>query len=208
MYGYKSLKWLSRITVTNEVSRILGTAGYSVDAWIGNSNGCDDHSRSPAGAAPRKCCCASMGRSAPRTGQRRAVLRAHRDGHHSLRGATVDLVVAGAHRHIHVYADWRFPSAVVSLSGSWGKGLRATCPLQPWSADDRRWLRLSVKARPEREAGRDALIIGKFNAGQKLNAAFVGGVIVVMLATGAVMHWYSPWPGWRTGPPSRTSGWR
>ena len=103
---------------------------------------------------------------------------------------------------IHVYCGLALPlPLLLSLSGSWGKGLRADrARFNRWSADDRRWLRLAVKARPEREAGRDALIIGKFNAGQKLNAAFVGGVIVVMLATGAVMHWYSPWPlAWRTG---------
>jgi len=40
MYGYKSLKWLSRITVTNEVvPGYWEQQGYSVDAWIGNSNG-------------------------------------------------------------------------------------------------------------------------------------------------------------------------
>ena len=69
-----------------------------------------------------------------------------------------------------------------------------------WTPDDRRWLRLAAKPRSERNAGRDQLAIGKFNAGQKLNAAFVGAVIVVMLASGVVMHWFTPWPlSWRTG---------
>jgi DMSO/TMAO reductase YedYZ molybdopterin-dependent catalytic subunit len=43
MYGYKSAKWLDRITVTDQV--IPGyweNRGYDVDAWIGKSNGRDD----------------------------------------------------------------------------------------------------------------------------------------------------------------------
>ena len=43
MYGYKSLKWLDGIEVTNKV--IPGyweQNGYDVDAWIGRSNGRDD----------------------------------------------------------------------------------------------------------------------------------------------------------------------
>ena len=43
MYGYKSLKWLDGIEVTNHV--IPGyweQNGYDVDAWIGRSNGRDD----------------------------------------------------------------------------------------------------------------------------------------------------------------------
>ena len=32
--------------------------------------------------------------------------------------------------------------------------------------------------------------VGKFNAGQKVFGAFVGGAIPVMLATGAVMYWF------------------
>ena len=42
--------------------------------------------------------------------------------------------------------------------------------------------------------------VGKFNAGQKLNAAFVAGAGLVMLGTGVIMRWYHPWPlNWRTG---------
>jgi DMSO/TMAO reductase YedYZ molybdopterin-dependent catalytic subunit len=43
MYGYKSCKWLNRVTVTDHV--IPGyweNNGYDVDAWIGKSNGRDD----------------------------------------------------------------------------------------------------------------------------------------------------------------------
>ena len=43
MYGYKSCKWLSRITVTDTVQPgYWEQNGYDVDAWIGKSNGRDD----------------------------------------------------------------------------------------------------------------------------------------------------------------------
>ncbi len=103
---------------------------------------------------------------------------------------------------IHVYCGIALPvPLLISLAGSWGKGLRADLSrFNRWTPDDRRWLRLAAKPRSERNAGRDQLAIGKFNAGQKLNAAFVGAVIVVMLASGVVMHWFTPWPlSWRTG---------
>jgi formate dehydrogenase subunit gamma len=49
--------------------------------------------------------------------------------------------------------------------------------------------------------GRDAqLQIGKFNPGQKLNAAFVAGAGLVMTGTGAMLKWFAPFPNsWRTG---------
>ncbi|MGH2477072.1 MAG: molybdopterin-dependent oxidoreductase, partial [Candidatus Limnocylindrales bacterium] len=43
MYGYKSLKWLERIEVVNELDAgYWEERGYDVDAWIGKSNGRDD----------------------------------------------------------------------------------------------------------------------------------------------------------------------
>jgi DMSO/TMAO reductase YedYZ molybdopterin-dependent catalytic subunit len=44
MYGYKSCKWLSRITVTDRVEPgYWETEGnYDVNAWVGDSNGRDD----------------------------------------------------------------------------------------------------------------------------------------------------------------------
>jgi DMSO/TMAO reductase YedYZ molybdopterin-dependent catalytic subunit len=43
MYGYKSCKWLERITVTAAVTPgYWETRGYDVDGWIGKSNGRDD----------------------------------------------------------------------------------------------------------------------------------------------------------------------
>ena len=43
MYGYKSIKWLDRIEVTERVQPgYWEVRGYDTDAWIGRSNGRDD----------------------------------------------------------------------------------------------------------------------------------------------------------------------
>jgi DMSO/TMAO reductase YedYZ molybdopterin-dependent catalytic subunit len=43
MYGYKSLKWLSGIELTERVRPgYWEESGYSVDGWVGDSNGRDD----------------------------------------------------------------------------------------------------------------------------------------------------------------------
>ncbi|WP_207935835.1 molybdopterin-dependent oxidoreductase [Actinomadura sp. KC216] len=43
MYGYKSLKWLSGIELTDKVvPGYWENLGYDVDAWVGRSNGRDD----------------------------------------------------------------------------------------------------------------------------------------------------------------------
>jgi DMSO/TMAO reductase YedYZ molybdopterin-dependent catalytic subunit len=43
MYGYKSIKWLDRIEVTNQVvPGYWENLGYDVDGWVGRSNGRDD----------------------------------------------------------------------------------------------------------------------------------------------------------------------
>ncbi len=42
--------------------------------------------------------------------------------------------------------------------------------------------------------------MGKFNAGQKLNAAVLGGLMVSAAATGLMLRWPEPFPDWiRTG---------
>lgn len=44
MYFYKSAKWLSGITVTQKVERgFWEERGYDIDAWVGRSNGREDH---------------------------------------------------------------------------------------------------------------------------------------------------------------------
>jgi formate dehydrogenase subunit gamma len=98
-------------------------------------------------------------------------------------------------KEIHVYAGVLLPVPLVLTlaSGRWGRAFRADVRrLNRWSADDRRWLRTRGRDRKVR--------IGKFNAGQKLNAAFVAGAIPVMLATGLIMRFPSHFSlSWRTG---------
>ena len=97
-------------------------------------------------------------------------------------------------RQVHVIAGLLLPvPLLVALAGPWRRGLRADLrAFNRWDADDRRWLR---------SFGRDPGVrLGKFNPGQKLNAAFVGGTIGVMLVTGAIMKWFGYFPvDWRTG---------
>ncbi len=94
---------------------------------------------------------------------------------------------------IHLWAGLALPlPLVVSLLGPWGVRMRRDirrCNL--WTREEVRWIR---------SAGTSTLDADKFNPGQKLNVAFTGGVIVVMLASGAVMHWFGAVPvSWRTG---------
>jgi formate dehydrogenase subunit gamma len=97
-------------------------------------------------------------------------------------------------RHVHVIAGLVLPvPLVLALGGRWRRRLWADLRrLNRWDNDDRRWLR---------SFGRDPFVrLGKFNPGQKLNAAFTAGAIVVMLGTGSIMHWFHYFPvDWRTG---------
>ncbi|MGK2949260.1 MAG: cytochrome b/b6 domain-containing protein [Acidimicrobiales bacterium] len=97
-------------------------------------------------------------------------------------------------KDVHVISGLLLPvPLLLAYAGRWRDGLRRDVRrLARWSTDDRRWL-LSLGRR-----GRVRL--GKFNAGQKLNAIFVAGCIPVMLATGVIMRWFEPFPlAWRTG---------
>ncbi len=97
-------------------------------------------------------------------------------------------------RTIHVYAGLMLPVPLLAaVIGRWGRNFRADLGrLNRWTDDDVRWLR-SWSREP-------LLRHDKFNPGQKLNAAFTGGAIVLMLATGSIMHWFHPFPlAWRTG---------
>ncbi len=97
-------------------------------------------------------------------------------------------------RQVHVVAGLLLPvPLLLALAGPWRRGLQSDIrAFNRFDADDRRWLR---------SLGRDPGVrLGKFNPGQKLNAAFVGGSMAVMLATGAIMKWFDPFPlDWRTG---------
>jgi formate dehydrogenase subunit gamma len=97
-------------------------------------------------------------------------------------------------KDVHVVAGLAMPvPLVLAYAGRWRASLRADIRrLGRWTAADRRWL-LS--------RGREATDeVGKFNAGQKANAAFVLGMIVLMMATGSIMRWPEPIPlTYRTG---------
>ena len=98
---------------------------------------------------------------------------------------------------VHVDVGLALPlPLLVSLAGSWGKGLRQDIRrLNRWSADDQTWLYNVRHLRAPR-----GLQVGKFNAGQKLNAAFTVGAGLVMLMTGSMMHWkYDFGNDWLTG---------
>jgi formate dehydrogenase subunit gamma len=95
---------------------------------------------------------------------------------------------------IHVYAGLSMPVPLVAAyAGRWRAAVRADMRrLGRWTPGDWRWLR---------SRGREATgEVGKFNAGQKANAAFIAGMIPVMMATGSIMRWFDPFPlEWRTG---------
>ena len=60
-----------------------------------------------------------------------------------------------------------------------------------WTRNEIRWLQ---------SMGRTPLEADKFNPGQKLNALFIGAVIIVMLATGSMLQWFRFFPvPWRQG---------
>ena len=96
-------------------------------------------------------------------------------------------------RTIHVVAGLALPAPlVVGIIGRWGRRLRDDLGrLNRWDAADRVWWRR--RSRPDAR-------LGKFNPGQKLNAAFLGGAAVVMIGTGSMMKWFSLFPlDWLTG---------
>lgn len=102
---------------------------------------------------------------------------------------------------VHVYTGLALPLPVlVALAGSWGRGLRADLArINRWVPEDRRWLRALGRGGSSRGSGA-RWRLGKFNPGQKLNAAFIAGGGLVMLGTGCVLRWYRPFPlDWRVG---------
>jgi formate dehydrogenase subunit gamma len=93
---------------------------------------------------------------------------------------------------VHVIAGLALPAPL--LIGLLSKAFREDVQrLNRFSPSDWTWLRSK-----DRRTGR--LPVGKFNAGQKLNANFQLGAILVMLLTGSVMRFANHWPiAWRTG---------
>ncbi|MEA3075652.1 MAG: formate dehydrogenase subunit gamma [Actinomycetota bacterium] len=95
---------------------------------------------------------------------------------------------------VHVIAGLSLPlPLIVARLGPWSQRLKADIRrLNRFDDLDRRWLR---------SLGRDPFAQGgRFNAGQKLNAAFDVGAVLLLLVTGSMMKWFGPIPlPWRTG---------
>jgi formate dehydrogenase subunit gamma len=96
---------------------------------------------------------------------------------------------------IHVWTGLVLPVPVVaSLLGPWGQRMRRDAHrARYWTRDEVRWLW---------EAGRadGSRVVDKYNPAQKLNMIFTAGAIVVMLATGCILHWFGVFPvSWRAG---------
>lgn len=86
-----------------------------------------------------------------------------------------------------------FAPLLIGLAGPWGRRLRADIGrLDRWGAADFDWFR-----NPRKRLG---LARDKFNGGQKLEAAFLGGTLVATLVTGVIMRFGpSSWIRWQTG---------
>jgi len=93
---------------------------------------------------------------------------------------------------IHIYSGIALPLPIVV--GWLSKAFRADAGrLNRLGPADWEWLRSK-----DRRSGR--LPVGKFNAGQKLNASFIVGAILVLLGTGLTMRYANSWPlSLRTG---------
>ncbi|WGL52119.1 cytochrome b/b6 domain-containing protein [Nocardioides sp. BP30] len=95
------------------------------------------------------------------------------------------LMLLVGHRHlvetVHVWSGLALPVPMLLglASAAYRLDLRR---LDRFTADDRRWLR----SRSRRDG---AIRVGKFNAGQKLNAWLVAGATGVLLGTGTLMYW-------------------
>ena len=104
--------------------------------------------------------------------------------------------LAIGHRHavelVHVWAGYALavPLLLGLLSASYRSDLGV---LNRFSREDWRWLR----SRNRRDG---SFAVGKFNAGQKLNASLVAGSDVVLLGTGTMMFFTGLTRlAWRTG---------
>ncbi len=89
-------------------------------------------------------------------------------------------------RLIHLIAGYALPIPI--LAALFFAAFRLdVARLNRFTPEDWQWLRSR-----DRRSGR--IRIGKFNPGQKLNAAFTLGAIIVMFATGLVLAWNSLFP--------------
>jgi len=94
---------------------------------------------------------------------------------------------------IHLWSGLALPiPVIVSLLGPWGRQMRRDVRrINYWTRREVEWMRT---------LGKSPLETDKFNPGQKLNAIFIAAVIILMLATGAVLQWFRLFPvPWRVG---------
>jgi len=84
---------------------------------------------------------------------------------------------------IHLWSGLALPiPIIISLLGPWGRQMRRDVRrVNAWTREETRWLQT---------LGRTPLEADKFNPGQKLNAIFIGAVIVVMVVTGSMLQWF------------------
>ena len=93
---------------------------------------------------------------------------------------------------VHLWSGFALPVPMLLglLSGSYRADLRR---LDRFTSADWKWLRSKSRRSGE-------IAVGKFNAGQKLNAALSSGAIIVLLLTGVTMWLTGLAPlAWRTG---------
>jgi formate dehydrogenase subunit gamma len=103
---------------------------------------------------------------------------------------------------IHLYVGLSLPlPLLLGMAGHWGRRLRRDVSrVNRWTEADLEWLHGLVDTATGRRQASIRPRVGKFNAGQKLNAAFVAGGALVMLGTGSLLRWYVPFPlSWRAG---------
>ena len=96
-------------------------------------------------------------------------------------------------RNIHVAAGLSLPVPLILGLLTRGRAdCAATCAASTAGAS-------TIDAGGDGSSGR-ASQLGKFNPGQKLNATFLGGALVVMMMSGSIMRFFAPFPdSWRTG---------
>jgi formate dehydrogenase subunit gamma len=89
-------------------------------------------------------------------------------------------------KDIHVWSGVLLPIPILFglFAGRLGSELRRDLRrIGRWTVDDQRWWRRRSRA---------SVSLGKFNPGQKLNAAFVGASLIVMPATGWMLRFPGP----------------
>ena len=177
MYGYKSVKWVTRLELLPKpVTGYWEQHGYDVDAWIGRSNGYD-----MAASAPE----------ATRPGYVRRFTRTERLLHWTHAAAFFALLASGLILYVPSLSIWISRRNLVKNVHIWtavawavalvlivvGREPARACvetvrEIETFDRDDRRWLR----GRPAPQ--------GRFNAGQKVNAILTVAFAILFAVSG------------------------